>query len=97
MSDQRVAPDATTLRASATGTSAVGRVAWTTSASGTEYAGDGARVAGDGLTLGEVELAGAEEPLAVGDGCGLSPDAWQPASSNTTRAADPARALIRPA
>jgi hypothetical protein len=96
MSDQRVAPDATTLRASATATSAVGRVAWTTSASGTEYAGGGARVAGGGPTLGEVDVAGAEEAPAGSDGRKSSPVAWQPTSSNTTSAANPARAVIPP-
>lgn len=96
MSDQRVAPDATTLRASATATSAVGRVAWTTSASGTEYAGDGARVVEGGPTLDAVDVAGAEEAPAGGDGRGSSPVAWQPTSNNTTSAANPARAIIPP-
>jgi hypothetical protein len=97
MSDQRVARDATTLRASATGTSAVGRVVWTTSASGTECFAEGVGVAGGALTLGEVEVAGSDEPPAVGEGSGLPPDAWQPPSKTMARAADPARALIRPA
>src|SRR5688500_6674446 len=96
MSDQRVAPDATTLRASATATSAVGRVAWTTTASGTEYAGDGARVAGGGATLGEEDAAGSEEAPAGGDGGRSSPVAWQRTSSNTARAANPARAILPP-
>jgi hypothetical protein len=96
MSDQRVAPDATTLRASASATFDVGRVAWTTSASGTEYAGDGARVAEGEVTLGEVEMAGAEEAPA-GDDAGSSPVVWQPASSSTTNATDTALSLIRPA
>ena len=97
MSDQRVAPEATTLRATATATSAVGRVEWTTSASGIEYFAEGVGVAGVAPTPGEMELAGSEERPAVGEGCGLPPDAWQPASRAMARAADPARALIRPA
>ena len=68
IADQRVAPDATTLRASETATSAVRRVAWTTSASGIEYGAEGLGVAGVALTLGEVGLAGSEEPPAVGRG-----------------------------
>jgi hypothetical protein len=44
-----------------------------------------------------VMLAGAEEPPAVGEGSGLPPDAWQPVSSNMTRATDAARTLIRTA
>jgi hypothetical protein len=71
-------------------------VALTTSANGTEYPG-GAGVAGLVVAFGEGELETDEETLEIGDGCGLSPDAWQPASKTTRSAAHPARAIISPA
>ena len=96
MADHRVAPEATTLRASATATSAVGRVTLTTSTNGIRCSVGRGVEAGDGLR-GEVGDDGAVvEPEE--SGCGtFPPGAWQPASSTVTSAADAAGPLIRPA
>jgi hypothetical protein len=95
MADHRFAPEATTLRASATATSAVGRVTLTTSANGIRCSiAKGVEV---GDRLGEVGDEGAVVE-AEESGCGaFSPDAWQPASSTVTSAAAAAGPLIRPA
>jgi hypothetical protein len=96
MADHRVAPEATTLRASATSTSAVGRVTLTTSANGIGWSvGKGVEV-GDGLAGEEGDGRAVDE--AEESGCGaFSAEAWQPASNTVTSAADAAGPLIRPA
>jgi hypothetical protein len=95
MADQLTAPDATTRRASVTVTLAVGRVAWTTNANGIRYWGEGFGAAGDrdGLDGLDQGAAGVDTGVLTDS----VPDAWQPASNTTTRAAEPAHALIRPA
>ena len=68
MADHRVAPEATTLRASATATSAVGRVTLTTSANGIRWSvGKGVEV-GDGLAGEEGDGGAVDE--AEESGCG---------------------------
>ena len=96
MADHRFAPEATTFLASATATSAVGRVTLTTSANGIRCSiGKGVEV-GD-RPVGEVGDEGAVVE-AEESGCGaFSPGAWQPASSTVTSAAAAAGPLIRPA
>jgi len=96
MAGHRVAPEATTLRASTTATSAVGRVILTTSANGIGCSvGEGGEVA-DRLAGEEGDEGAVDEPEESGCGA-FSPDAWQPASSIVTSAADAAGPLIRPA
>lgn len=96
MAGHRVAPEATTLRASTTATSAVGRVILTTSANGIGCSvGEGGEVA-DRLAGEEGDERAVDEPGESGCGA-LTPDAWQPASSTVTSAADAAGPLIRPA
>jgi hypothetical protein len=97
IADQRPAPEATTRRASATATSAAGRVAWTTSASGMRYWGEGVGPAGDGgVPEGLIGSVGGDDTGLV-DRSGTSPDGWQPASIATARATEAAPAFIRPA
>jgi hypothetical protein len=97
IADQRLAPEVTTRRASATATSAVGRVAWTTSASGMRYWGEGVGAAPDGgASEGLVGSVGGDDTGLV-ERSGTSPDAWQPASIATARATEAAPAFIRPA
>jgi hypothetical protein len=96
MADHRVAPEATTLRASATATSAVDRVILTTSANGIGCSvGEGGEM-GDRLAGEEGDEGAVDEPEESGCGA-FSPDVWQPASSTVTSAADAAGPLIRPA
>ena len=95
IADQRPAPEATTRRASATATSAVDRVAWTTSASGMRYWGEGVGPAGDGgVSEG---LVGSVVDTGLVERSGTSPDTWQPASIATARVTEAAPAFIRPA
>lgn len=96
MAGHRVAPEATTLRAATTATSAVGRVILTTSANGIGCSfGEGGEVA-DRLAGAEGDEGAVDEPEESGCGA-FSPDAWHPASSIVTSAADAAGPLIRPA
>jgi len=98
MADQRVPPDATTFLALATETSATCRVAWTAKARGiVAQLGAGVPLAVGEVNAGAVgESAGMDESAGM-EGGELAPDAWQPASTSPTSAADAARAVIRPA
>jgi hypothetical protein len=68
-------------------------VAWTTNANGIRYWGEGVGAAGDRDGLEGLDRGAAGVGVLTDSG----PDAWQPASSATTRAAELAHALIRPA
>jgi len=75
MADHRVAPDATTRRASASRTSAVGRLAFTTSANGIELVDEGSCLPVVGVCSGEAELGTGEEVADSGVRCFACSDA----------------------